>query len=284
MTWAVVGGSVTGRGHRIEGQDCQDAHCWRTLDRDAVIAVVCDGAGSHSRSGVGAQWVSRWICDDPALDGWVSRLFTQPPKALEASWREIAQTIFSRARKNLELEAAKESSFALEDFSCTAILVLVTSEMVAVAHVGDGRGCAKFSSSEWFAILEPSRGGAPNETIFLTTDYELGEQYWTKAASVFLGSVEGFALMTDGCEMGAFECWVPKIDGIGFHDPNLPHSGFFNPVMGSLVDMVCSGMDEAEVTLNWLKFLENGVPRFSVESDDRTMIVGALLPGTTSGV
>lgn len=283
MAWAVVGGSVTGRGHSAEGHGCQDAHCWRTIDGSIVVSVVCDGAGSHSRSAEGAQWVSRSICEDPQLDAWARHLSSGHMDRPETSWQALAQSVFSSARENLIARVSGEPGALLEDFSCTAILVLAGPGMVAVAHVGDGRACAKPPSRDWFPLFEPTRGAAANETIFLTTDIELGDEYWAGSASLFMGPIEGFALMSDGCEMGAFECWVPREEGLGFHDPNRPFAGFFDPLLGSLREMADGGMCAEEMERHWIEFLEKGVPRFSVESDDRTMIFGAWLPGSPPG-
>jgi len=56
--WAL--GSVTGREHQRLGRGSQDAVCALTDDR-ALVAVVCDGCGSHPHSEVGAKLGARWV-------------------------------------------------------------------------------------------------------------------------------------------------------------------------------------------------------------------------------
>lgn len=278
MPWIIVGGSVTGKGHLTEGADGQDAHCWRRIDESTVVTVVCDGAGSHSRSAEGAQLVSNWLCEDRRLDEWTRRAIDMSIEEQEKTWRDLASHLFSTARTNLEVHVSNRADLVLSDFSCTAILVLATETLVAVAHVGDGRACASCSEGSWFALFTPTRGAASNETVFLTSDMPMDGPYWEDAAQVFPGLIRGFALMSDGCEMGAFECWIPKESGQGFYDPNRPHAPFFEPILQTLNAMARECLSAELMEEKWLAFLDHGVPRFATESDDRTMILGALVP------
>ena len=51
---SVVGSSVRGPGHRLDGLPCQDA--WLAIvEEEACLAVVCDGLGSRKHAREGAK-------------------------------------------------------------------------------------------------------------------------------------------------------------------------------------------------------------------------------------
>jgi serine/threonine protein phosphatase PrpC len=59
--WRVVGASVVGTAHEKTGQPCQDAHGWRILPDNVLIAAVADGAGSAALGEIGAQVAVRAV-------------------------------------------------------------------------------------------------------------------------------------------------------------------------------------------------------------------------------
>ena len=62
MTWTVLGDSVIGTSHRTRSTPCQDAFRIATFGPSAewLVVAVADGAGSASRSEVGATMA----CDE----------------------------------------------------------------------------------------------------------------------------------------------------------------------------------------------------------------------------
>ncbi|MEI7614646.1 MAG: PP2C family serine/threonine-protein phosphatase [Betaproteobacteria bacterium] len=278
MGWIVVGSSVTGAGHIEKGEGCQDYSCHRLVG-DALIAVVCDGAGSHTHSRQGAEAAAQSICASPTLEAWVLEQAEAPDVPPSTGWRSVTCTVFAEAIAAVQREAVR-LAVPFKELSSTAILTVATPGFLAVAHVGDGRCCAAFQgeASEWQPLFVPERGDLPNETWFLTADRTLDESFWEKEATVFPRPPHGFALLTDGCEKGSFVCEVPRPEGGGFHDPNQPFPGFFNPVAASLASMWSQGESLEAIQALWETFLTIGHEPFRVESDDRTMILGLWVP------
>jgi hypothetical protein len=276
-SWQVVGASVAGLGHLELDQACQDAHALRRIDGDSVIAVVCDGAGSAPRSSLGSATAAAVLCAHPAVDEWIATLTASSGESWQTSWELCASAIFRSALASLQKLVDDPASAG--ELATTAIVVVATPDLLACAHVGDGRACASFSSDGgWLPLFEPTRGDAPNETVFLTSfDDARGNAYWRSEARVFPSRPRAFAAMTDGCETGAFECWVPRPSGEGFHDPNRPFPPFFDPLALTLVELSRAGADEKELQRAWTSFVTAGVERFRTESDDRTLVFGAWL-------
>ena len=65
--WRVAHTTVIGTSHEKTGLPCQDAGCCRIVsdpeDRQVLLAVACDGAGSASRSLDGATIQSIGFCE-----------------------------------------------------------------------------------------------------------------------------------------------------------------------------------------------------------------------------
>ena len=265
--WLVAAASVTGAGHAATGDACQDAHAWRITAGGDLIVVVCDGAGSSTRGGDAARFVTDTLCGAPSLETWLSEAHT------EQDWRPFVESLFRQARAELVTFAERtDPSVAIDDFACTVQIAVATDSALYVAHVGDGRAAARFDASgDWVVLFVPERGDTANETVFLSTRISFDAAYWQSAAGCLPGRANAVAMMTDGCEMTAFECYVA--DGTnGFHDPNRPFPGFFNPVADKLASFARDGIPQPDVDGRWEDFIRDGLPRFAAESDDRTMV------------
>lgn len=270
--WLVAAANITGAGHSIVGEGCQDAHSWRVTARGDLIIVVCDGAGSSARGGDAARLVAAALSSAPSLE------HSHADELSEDQWRELAEVLFRDARTQLETLAEQTNPrIALEEFACTVQLVVVTDSALYSAHVGDGRATARFcGSDEWLPLFVPDRGEVANETVFLSSPLPFDAQYWQGAAARLPGRANAVAVMTDGCEATAFECYVPDGAG-GFHDPNRPFRGFFSPVANKLRSLAEVQTPQVDVDALWEAFIRGGMPRFAAESDDRTMVFGVRL-------
>ena len=270
--WQVAAASVTGAGHLADGAACQDAYRWRVTERGELIIAVCDGMGSSKQGGEAARFVADGLCESEAIDLWLAG-----PQS-EELWRVAAQSLFHAVREGLQafaLSTAPDLTFA--DFACTAQLAVVAESMLWVAHVGDGRAAARTSAGEWIPLFVPDRGEFVNETVPLSASIPFDAEYWRGHTTCLSARVDAVAMMTDGCENTAFECYVPD-DGGRLHDPNRPFPGFFNPVAQTLRSFSDRGISQDELDAKWESFLREGLPRFAVESDDRTMVFGVRVP------
>lgn len=265
--WFVAAASVTGSGHEAEGSKCQDAFAWRLTDDGALITAVCDGAGSSSHGGQAARFVCDALCQSKEIDPWLA----QPQS--ESSWQNFSGSMFRDVKDKLRVFAAESApGVDFSEFACTTQFLVASGGQVFFAHVGDGRAAVRFEGfSDWRPLFVPCRGDAANETIFLSSDVPFDEAYWAQEAHSWDGAPDAVALMTDGCEMTAFECSVREGEE-GLCDPNRPFPGFFDPVAATLSRFAAEGMTPEECDKKWSDFIAAGLPRFAAESDDRTMV------------
>jgi hypothetical protein len=280
VVWHLVGASVTGQRHLTEGAACQDAHGHRQLCGGlATLVAVADGAGSCSHSRHGAQAAVQAFLTAPALEAWLTGHTLAGTTPTREAWAQVAREQFRGALEAVREAAAAFPQEPLEAFSCTAILAVATERFLAIAHVGDGRACASFTPDlgDWTALFEPERGDAPNETCFLTMERELDAAYWLEESHLYPAGT-AFAVLSDGCERGSFLCAVPRPDGPGLFDPNLPFDKFFPNMARGLRDSLLEGDSPEALEAEWTRLLATDVEAFRQESDDRTMVLGVWLP------
>ena len=60
--WRVFAASSIGKSHTDGGLPCQDAY-GSAFDNARLVAIVCDGAGSASKSDIGAKACADSICE-----------------------------------------------------------------------------------------------------------------------------------------------------------------------------------------------------------------------------
>ena len=267
--WLVASATVTGAGHAVDNAPCQDAHAWRVTSQSDLIVVVCDGLGSSQRGGDAARYVADTLCSAPSLEAWLAAAHT------EEDWRQFVEGLLRDTRIELgNLADRTDPAAGIREYACTVQLVVATESVLYVAHIGDGRAAARFEGSDdWVALHTPERGDAANVTVPLSAPLSTDREYWQSAALRLAGRANAVAVMTDGCEMAAFECYVPD-STTGFHDPNRPFPGFFNPVAAKLRSFGEEGTPQVEINARWEAFIREGLPRFAAESDDRTMVFG----------
>ncbi len=176
-TWLITRAVVRGTGHVKLGTPCQD-YCEARLSRDGrwLVAAVCDGAGSASRSDEGAQVVAEAVT--AGLIAEISTIETLGPGV----WlKDRVHAILLGARQHLRSRGG-----AIRDFNCTLVGVLIGPTGGFFFHVGDGAGVAsravlkteadgdsvqdRLFVWEDLVISPPENGEVANETYFVTQD------------------------------------------------------------------------------------------------------------------
>lgn len=275
--WVIAYASVMGALHVRENIPCQDSCACKSFSNGWGIAVVADGAGSCTHSHIGSAKVTELAVKVfSALMGekkW-DRLGRLPS---EDEWRGLAYSAVVGIRQGLE-KFAKEKNLALLSLSSTLIAVIYSPIGLLVTHIGDGRA-GYFNGKEWQSILQPFNGETASETIFLTSDVWIGDEKGIYIESrVIADRVEAFTLLSDGCEKGAFE--VNMYDEVRerYYDPNKPFANFFNPNLKGLLSLHKEKKSQADINKLWESFLTAGTIRFKHEPDDKTMVLGVLVP------
>lgn len=228
----VLGARVRGKKHKHEGTNCDDFFEVTTAD-DAVIAIVCDGAGSKPLSRIG----SRVSCECAAafLKSELTHLFAENADLKKqlaadlasaefmAACGKIAQLVQESARTSLKAQTEKAAELAdnekyenalgrkpvLSDFSVTflaAVAVPLTIDgtrqtFMACVQIGDGCVCAidsRKDSDDCLRLLgEADSGKFSGETDFLSEKNTKPDVISSKTR-ISRGSSDVIMLMSDG--------------------------------------------------------------------------------------
>ena len=182
-TWKIAYASVAGRGHTVSGKPCQDSAAASRKNGVASV-MVCDGAGSASRSEVGARAVSTQIAEFMCAHGH------------EVMCGELgASDILRRARKVVAGLTAAHGGKPRQ-YACTLVGVVITQKNVASVHLGDG-AIAWVSKGNPRLLSRPDNDEFANQTCFVTSS---DAEKRLRVTVHPVRGVESIVLMTDGAE------------------------------------------------------------------------------------
>ena len=155
-----------------------------------VVACVADGAGSASRSQLGASLTTKCI------SSWFAENFS----AAIAEPAESVFTVLSKTRSVLQDEASRQG-VALRELACTMLVVAVRDDGEWIAwQLGDG-GIIGQLGEHAQVLCRPQKGEYANVTSFITEDDAFAQ---VDCSSSRMMSAEGppmaFLLFTDGIE------------------------------------------------------------------------------------
>lgn len=180
--WRVFAASAIGKSHIDGGLSCQDA--WGSaFDNTRLVAVVCDGAGSASKSDAGARECADSICQFlTAVDSSSSSCITPP----------VIEQAIEAARARLQWRA-DELGLPIRELACTVVGVVLFQDGGYLFHIGDGMAVVELADDSTILSL-PENGEYANETYFVTGDD------WRPhlRATSFSGTVRCISLMSDG--------------------------------------------------------------------------------------
>ncbi|MBY6032225.1 protein phosphatase 2C domain-containing protein [Marinobacter daepoensis] len=179
MTFRYAGASATGKGHLDTGTDCEDA--WRvTANEYGIVACVCDGAGSASRSAEGARCLADAVCE-----GLICELENLDSQTIIGT---LAEAIENTRR-------ALAERGPLSDFHATLCGVAMGHDQSVVFHLGDGIVLGT-ATPDWedFVVSEPENGDFAETTYFFTLPD------WRRHLRIFSvpGKYRSWFLMSDG--------------------------------------------------------------------------------------
>ena len=181
IPWRVFSACAIGKGHIDVGLPCQDA-CGSAFGNGPLVAVVCDGAGSASKSDVGSRECVDSICKSlSALNGPDFSGIT--PVDIEQALEGARAQMISRA-ENLGLP--------LRELACTVVGVVLFKDGGWLFHIGDGMAVVELNDSIKLSL--PENGEYANETYFIT-----GEDWRSHLRTAsFSGAIRCISLMSDG--------------------------------------------------------------------------------------
>lgn len=241
MTWSVLGVSVAGTSHLARDAPCQDYHRHALFgpDEDWLVVAASDGAGSASRSEVGAVLV----CEQ--LVGRIRELDPDAPLDLDA-----VRALFAEVRGVL-LDEAGRLSVPPRELACTALLAVVGPGTTVFAQLGDG---AIVVGDEGYrrVVFWPHPEEYANATHFLT-DHGFDRAIQFEASTE---SVSELCVLTDGLQRLALD-----------FTNETTHTPFFDPLFARMRDTA----DPAALESPLREFLAS--PRVNERTDDDKTLV-----------
>lgn len=280
--WISAWSSKIGAYHINEGLPCQDNSIVKVIeDSDFVVAAVSDGAGSCENSHIGSGFLIDNVIDK-LITASINKDWIKSPSTINPeSWREEVFNIFQDLKNGLRIKA-DEYSVVFSSLSATLIVAISNGEFIACANVGDGRATYRNSQGEWNAILTPTKGEEANQTLFITSDLwdtSIDSEFF--GSTFFQDSISAFSLLTDGCERASFEILQYSEEEEKYYDPNKPYKPFFEPNYLALLELSKTTLSQDAINELWEKFLDNGTPKLSSETDDKTMVLSVYNLNTT---
>jgi serine/threonine protein phosphatase PrpC len=255
VNWQVIGAAVQGLSHQKQGLPCQDALEYRCLPGGTLLVALADGAGSATRSELGAQ-----AAVQAAVDALVAGL-TKGQPAECCDWVEVFWETFESARAAV-IRLAEERDEPLGAFATTLTCLAATPEELIVGQLGDGAVVAGGADGSLDTVTTVQRGEYANETYFLTQEQAL-EQVVIQVINL---PMQALAVMSDGLTRLALK-----------RPTNEPHLPFFKPLF-AFVEASAPSNDGAQASEALTSFLAS--PRVCERTDDDKTLVLALRSGS----
>lgn len=155
----ILSTSLRGALHKANGLPCQDYCCYKT-NKNKVVGIVSDGAGSARYAQTGARIVCRTLCDI---------LINSNLKNIK---KDVINAVkIARQKLLLHRQNKSKSSADLINFSATLVGFFYHNGRGMFFHIGDGAGLA-FNAGNYDNLLisEPENGAFSCETYFYTMD------------------------------------------------------------------------------------------------------------------
>jgi hypothetical protein len=242
---SVLVASVRGAAHERAGAPCQDAYAIAQHASGRILAAISDGAGSASRSHIGAQAAVQ------AAVGKAAELLDSAANE-ESPWDQQAHAIIAAAGAAV---AAAASAAAVEprELACTLTILVADEDSLALAQVGDGAVVSQ-AGGDCERVGAPDGSEYLNETCFVTNS--AGDD--CTRTSLRRGRWDGVAMLTDGIEPFVFE-----------NGGVTPFADFFAPVFSGARDAVGT---EAAAALQLFEMLSANAVQDRT-CDDITLVI-----------
>jgi hypothetical protein len=250
--WRYASASVIGTSHLKQNEPvCQDfSRCGadEKSDREVLLAIAADGAGSAKHSAEGAKVVCEYVAE-------FFSSFAAGTKPVNTITRETATECISRCQERLT-ELATARGATSREFACTLLCAIVDQGSCAFFQVGDGAivvdgvDCDPFNWIFW-----PDRGEYENTTTFVTQD----EAFSHLQFEMIERQIRKLALFTDGIQRLALDL-----------RNHVPYAPFFSALFSSLAN--CEPGYSERFAENLRNFL--GSERVNSRTDDdKTLIL-----------
>lgn len=186
---------VVGRAHVSAQMPCQDFVSVRRSSAMACVALA-DGAGSRSRSELGAEAVVRTTLR--MLSSQFDEIFRMCGQADDVGRRHIHGELL----KSLSRAARKEKC-DVSALASTLLFVAHKGNRFLAGHIGDGVIARIDDAGAPHTLSSPDNGEFANSTVFVTDPIALERFRLTRGAAEV--NAAGFVLMSDGCAESLYD-------------------------------------------------------------------------------
>lgn len=253
--WRYVGASVAGTSHLTRNILCQDAHVVASQPYgvdNMFWAVVADGAGSASRSDIGA----RTVCD--GLSRRISRwLSVHQNSGVPLDSVTVSRWLETMRRRLAGI--ADEEELPLREFACTVAGIVVAHDAAICFQVGDSSIVVGDNQGDYEVVFWPDNGEYVNTTHFITDDTFPARLLIRQLSTV----PSNVALFTDGLQRLALHLASQTV-----------HAPFFTPMFRRLTQET-SGL--SVVLHSGLRDFLNSAAINQRTDDDKTLVLATRL-------
>ena len=285
--WCLFHASIQGRSHLSKKPPvvCQDSHCVQILGQNWGVSVVCDGAGSHRYSHIGAQFAARELVDQVCMRITGTNMYKSGEAPSDENWRDYAKSLMVETYRKLKVhvDARSEPEIGINNVGCTVICVIHAPFGLLVAHIGDGQAGYR-DEQGWHSMMNPFKGEYANQTVFMNnaTIYASRLDNSTDPSNPYLetrvirANIQAFALMSDGLQNGLCETVVYDETIRANRVLNRPYAKVFDPLTQMLKNVTASPAGDAKFKAqkSFLNILNKGNDALLSEQDDKTLVLG----------
>jgi serine/threonine protein phosphatase PrpC len=272
-TWFQIGASVKGKNHLQENTPCQDNHYYKRIHKNWHMAIVADGAGSYNNAHLGAAFVVKNAFEVFKVNMITEDWFKQSKAPSAEVWRHLSIMSLKQVYDNLKVYAT-QNNYSFKSLSSTIILMVYGSNVLMMAHIGDGRAAVLTNNNDWQAAMTPAKGSEVGTTWFLSSDSVWHDPHATIETRVWNEPVKAFAMLTDGLENYCFHCYTKDEVSSIYSDPNMPLNSFFNQNIEHLKSLKDLKTPKHTIKKMLQQYLKNGREEYVNEGDDRTLVLG----------
>lgn len=206
MNWKVIGQSVIGASHILNGKTCEDAINYQLIDLDndeqALICFVSDGAGSASYAAIASR------TSVEAGVNMITEMLTANIEIDSGSLYKIAENIYDKLKL-----LAEQAGEPLNEFSCTLLGFVILHCKACFLQIGDGAIVRNDESGYFTTLWWPQNGEYQNTTTFLIDD----PGFRNLNVKIIDDTITEVAIFTDGIQLLALN-----------NELEIVHQPFFN--------------------------------------------------------
>lgn len=188
--WNCIKTAIQGKSHIVDNTPCQDK-VFSLNYNDNCIVSLADGAGSAKYSHLGAEAVTKFICQD------IDRNFEQYFKEEDGF---VIKKLLIQSIQQLLQSVAEYNNCTINDLASTLLMVAIKNDNFIIIHIGDGV-IGYLSNKELKVASKPKNGEFVNTTIFTTSTNVLASMKIIKGK---INDITGFVLMSDGTETSLY--------------------------------------------------------------------------------